>query len=214
MPEQNNLLQNVQLQLTAKQINEVNGLGYRLNFEVKVLNHDPRVSCYMVYLCGVNPLTGRDLAEHGIGKSFSFTGGSFTSDRLTYHGSFTLHCTAQCKDGTTVTIKEQPLELKWQKSEPWIKWTPGPTKQGFTCIMLESNCWNSCRGKIWFWFDGHMQQVALPQECDRTVRLYIPTTGNVELRVHDKQIRIINGKKGTGGHPWIFSVRNAKNDIM
>lgn len=179
--------------LVAKQINESSGRGYRLSFSATGNYSRYGVDYYKVQLCGINPLTGRDVENDHIIEKFSFEKKINKTEVLTYHGKFMLRCTAYMEDGRVITFREQPISLNYPKNTPYVKYTVS-TKGDFKLMVMESNCWGNCEGKIWIYFDGHAQRVALPVDVNKTLRFYVPASGSIDVRVQDENIRVTNGR--------------------
>lgn len=179
--------------LTASQVTESNGKGYRLNLYSPWRENGLNVKNYHVQLCGIDPLTGRDVAEDGIYSRFDFSKNSHKTEVLTYHGTFLLRCTANFTDGRVITFKEQEIVLNHPQNAPYVKYQVS-RKGEFRFVEIESNCWANCADKIWLRFDGHQQQIRLQPRHDRTVRFYVPTSGTVEVKVQDETIQVRNGR--------------------
>ena len=181
---------NAAFTLAATQINEGNGKGYRIQLKAPWQDCGLGVSKYQVQLCGMDPLSGEDVKNHRTIARFDFMTTMQKTDVLTYHGKFYWSCTAYLKDGRVIPFKEQEMNLNYPKNNPYIKCTT-TGKGDFKHVKLESNCWSNCKDKIWVRFDGHEQRVVLPVRNDKTIRFYVPASGEVEVRVQDPQITII-----------------------
>ena len=180
---------NASFKLAATQINESSGKGYRINLTVPWPVNSPGVKNYQVQLCGIDPISGDDVADHKVLAKFDFTKTSHKTDVLTYHGTFYLACTAYLNNGQAILFKKQEIRLNYPQNSPYLKSTV-TGKGDFKYVKLESNCWANCSGKIWIRFDGHRQQVDLPVRSDKTVRFFVPATGDVTVEVEDPQIQI------------------------
>lgn len=178
--------------LAASQINDSSGRGYRIRLHAPWRDNGLGVKYYHVQLCGIDPLTGEDVQADNIYAQFNFAANKAETPLLTYHGTFRLCCTAYLSDGREIPFKEQAINLNFPQNCPYVKYTVSGTG-GFRHVKLESNCWANCADKIWLRFDGHEQHVHLPVRFDKTVRFYVPTSGNVEVRVQDDLIQVRNG---------------------
>lgn len=181
---------NASFTLAATQINEANGKGYRINMSVPWKENGLGVKKYRVQLCGIDPISGEDVKKHGISEKFDFMITKEQTGILTYHGKFYLSCSAQMSDGRIIPFKEQAINLNFPQNSPYIKCTV-TGKGDFRHVKLESNCWASCMDKLWIHFDGHEQRVSIPVRSDKTVRFFVPTSGDVRVKVQDPQIQII-----------------------
>lgn len=179
--------------LVAKQVNEITGRGYRLSFTASGNYTRQGVEYIKVQLCGINPLTGLDIADHHIIEKFSFEKKINRTEVLTYHGKFILRCTAYMDDGRVIPFRDQPITLNFPKNAPFLKYNIA-NKGEFKLIVMESNCWNNCTGKIWLSFDGHTQRLSLPTAQNKQLRFYVPTSGNIDIRVQDDIIQVSNGR--------------------
>lgn len=179
--------------LTASQVKESSGKGYRINLQCPRQDNSLNVKNYHVLLCGTDPLTGRDVAEDGIFCRFDFSKKTHKTDVLTYHGTFQLRCTANLVDGREITFKEQEIILNYPQNAPYVKYQVS-NKGEFRLVEIESNCWANCAEKIWLRFDGHRQRVKLPPRFDRTIRFYVPASGTVTVEVQDEMIDVRNGR--------------------
>ena len=175
--------------LVVTQVNEPGGKGYRLNLSVQWRNSLPNVTFFQVQLCGIDPISGDDVADHEIIKKFDFMITRHSTDVLTYHGSFYFSCTAFLNDGRSITFKKHPIQLNYPQNQPYIQCAV-TSKGDFKLVRLESNCWSSCAEKVWVKFDGHLQRVMLPVRNDKTVQFYVPATTNVDVQVQDSQVQI------------------------
>lgn len=180
---------NATFTLTATQINEGSGKGYRINLNAPWRDNGLGVKTYCVQLCGIDPLSGEDVKNHKITARFDFMKTTHKTDILTYHGKFFLSCTAYLTDGRVIPFKEQEITLNFPQNSPYVKCTV-TGKGDFKHVRLESNCWANCMDKIWLQFDGHEQRVALPVRNDKTVRFYVPAAGDVSVRIQDPQIQV------------------------
>lgn len=180
---------NASFTLAATPINEASGKGYRISMTVPWHERGLGVTSYHVQLCGIDPISGEDVKDHNIFAKFDFMRTNYKTDVLTYHGKFTLACSAQLRDGRVIPFKEQTIQLNYPQNSPYIKCTVSG-KGDFKHVKLESNCWASCRDKIWIRFDGNEQRVMLPVRNDKTVRFYVPASGDVDVKVQDPQIQI------------------------
>lgn len=180
---------NASFKLAATPIKESNGKGYRLNLNVPWPVVNLGVDILQVQLCGIDPISGEDVADHHVLARFDYSKASHKTEVLTYHGTFYLACTAQMKDGQTILFKKQEIRLEYPQNIPYLKCTVSG-KGDFRHVTLESNCWANCSGKIWAHFDGHAQRICLPVRPDKTVRFCVPTSGDVEIKVQDPQIHI------------------------
>ena len=175
--------------LTATQINEGNGKGYRIRLSAPWRDNGLSVKYYHVQLCGIDPISGEDVKAHKVFTRFDFMKTAYSTDVLTYHGSFYLACTAYLSDGRVIPFKEQEIKLNYPQNSPYVKCTVSNSGD-FKHVKLESNCWANCRDKLWIRFDGHEQRVTIPPLADKTVRFYVPTSGTVEVKVYNAQIQI------------------------
>lgn len=180
---------NASFKLAATPIKESNGKGYRLNLNVPWPVVNLGVDILQVQLCGIDPISGEDVADHHVLARFDYSKASHKTEVLTYHGTFYLACTAQMKDGQTILFKKQEIRLEYPQNIPYLKCTVSG-KGDFRHVTLESNCWANCSGKIWAHFDGHAQRICLPVRPDKTVRFCVPTSGDVEIKAQDPQIQI------------------------
>lgn len=178
--------------LTASQIGEANGKGYRIGIHAPWPRKSNGVKYYLVQLCGQNPLTGEDIAKHDICAKFTFDNERAKTPVLTYHGQFILRCTAVLGDGTSLVFKEQEIFLDFPQNSPYVAYKVRNAGD-FKLIEIDSNCWENCRGKIWLQFDGHDQRVSFSGSPSQTLRLLIPTSENISLTVQDELIRVRNG---------------------
>ena len=180
---------NASFTLAATQVNEASGKGYRINLSAPWRENGLDVRTYHVQLCGIDPISGEDVKNHGVSVKFDFMRTNNKTDVLTYHGKFVLSCSAQLNDGRVIPFKEQTVNLNYPQNAPYIKCTVSG-KGEFKHVKLESNCWASCMEKLWIHFDGHEQRVTLPVRSDRTIRFYVPASGDVDVKVQDPQIQI------------------------
>lgn len=175
--------------LVARSVNEGAGSGYRIYLSAPWHNTDPNILYYEVKLCGINLITGRDVAEDHVLAQFDFANIQYKSPVLTYHGVYQLSCSAHLTDGTTVHLRDQEIKLVWPPNEPYLRYSVTEIK-GFRQVKLESNCWVSCQEKVWLQYDGHQQLVSLPVRADKTIRLVVPTSGDVKVNVQNKEIQV------------------------
>lgn len=175
--------------LAAGSINEGDGSGYRIHLSAPWYDTGLKVSYYEVRLCGINPITGRDVAEDGVLAQFDFAQSQYRTPVLTYHGVYQLRCSACLADGTMVHLRDQKIVLDYPQNSPFLHYTVTGTN-GFRQVRLESNCWKSCQGKVWLKYDGHQQLVTLPVRTDNTICLVVPTSGEVKVNVQNKLIQV------------------------
>lgn len=179
--------------LSASPVMENNGRGYRINMYSPWRDNGLNVEYYQVQLCGIDPLTGRDVEHDGIKARFNYSKNSYKTDVLTYHGTFRLRCTAHMSDGSNVLFKEQEIVLNYPANAPYVKYSVSG-KGDFKYVEIESNCWANCADKLWLSFNGHTQRVMLQPRHDRTIRFYVPASGAVEVKVQDEMIQVRNGR--------------------
>ncbi len=181
--------------LVAGQVNESKGHGYRIHMNASAPWHE--LGSYVKYchvqLCGINPISGEDVKSENIRVKFDFTTTSQQTGVLTYHGKFRLCCSAHLTDGRVIPFKEQEISLVCPQNCPYVSYTQ-TTKGDFRHLVLKSNCWANCEGKLWLRFDGHEQQLTLPVRPDKTLRCYVCAKTDVELAVADNSIEVRNGR--------------------
>ena len=178
--------------LTASQINEANGRGYRIHIHAPWPRQSSGVKYYLVQLCGKNPLNGEDIESQNISAKFTFDNEKEKTKILAYHGQFYLRCTAVFSDGRTVPFKEQDISLNFPQNSPYVEHTVRNAGD-FKLVEIRSNCWENCDGKIWLRFEGHEQLVTQRGGPGQPLRVYVPATGDVSLVVRDELIRVKGG---------------------
>ena len=171
------------------------GTGYRLRMQAQWRNTGVRMQ-YRVQLVGLNPLTGKDVAEEDVTFLFSFEQQTDQSGLLRYHGKYTLMCYAILDSGEERLFKEQPITLRCPDSCPYLSYTckiPGgffSKKKGYRQITMESNCWPYCQNKVWLHFDGHDQLVVFPPQQKDAFTFYLVTDEDPTIRITDKTIAL------------------------
>ena len=180
--------------LTVNQVMERNDTGYRLRMRAFWSDPGVAVSGFVVQLVGINPLTGTDVEEDNVRAVFSFDNREYLSRNvLTYHGKFRLRCVAKI-GREEVVFRQQDIRLEYAARKPLLSYRKVKEEAGFSLIEISGNCWRNCRGKVWISFDGHEQQVDLPEEKDKTVRFYVKTDGPVTLTVEDDNVTVRKGR--------------------
>ena len=177
----------------ASQVNESNGRGYRIHLHAPWHECGIAVRYYQVQLCGMDPLSGEDVKKENISAKFDFTTATLRTGVLTYHGRFRLCCSAYLADGRVIPFKEQEIILNYPQNCPYVSYTQTP-KGDFRHLVLKSNCWPNCQGKLWLRFDGHEQLLSLPVRPDQTLRCYVCAKSDVEVKVTDDMIQVRNGR--------------------
>lgn len=175
--------------LAAGPINEGDGSGYRIHLSAPWHDTGLNVQYYEVKLCGINPITGLDVAEDQVVAQFDFAQIQYRTPVLTYHGVYQLRCSAYLTDGTEIHLRDQEIVLDYPQNSPFLRYSVTGAN-GFRQVRLESNCWKSCQGKIWLKYDGHQQLVRLPVRTDNSICLVVPTSGEVKVNVQNKMIQV------------------------
>ncbi len=183
----------VSFPLTASQVNESNKKGYRLTLSSPWRDNGLDVRYYHVQLCGIDPLTGKDVVADNISTKFDFSKKTHRTEVLNYHGTFLLRCKAHMGDGRDIIFKEQEIVLNYPQNAPYVEYSFSG-KGEFKLVEVESNCWANCAGKLWLCFDGHHQLLTLRPRNDKTIRFYVPTSGTIEVKVQDEKIQVRNGR--------------------
>lgn len=180
---------NASFRLTATQVPEHSGRGYRIHLAAPWSETGLGVKSYHVQLCGVDPITGRDVEEDNICGDLDYSQTKAQTGVLTYHGEYLLRCTAHMTDGRVIAFRDQKISLNWPSNAPYVKYTVSG-RGDFRCVKIESNCWKTCGGKIWLTFNGHFQRAAVVPRMGTTVQLYVPASGEVGVEVQDPMIEV------------------------
>ncbi len=178
-------------QLTQWQDTQKDGRGYKLHLKAIWNCSNLDVRSIQVQLVGIDPLTGEDVAAENLVATFSFDRRECEINRrLTYHGKFVLRCTAVRGSGEQVEFREQPILLECEEGKPWITYSVCE-EQGFQRVEIRSNCWKSCKGKVWMNVDGHNQRIDLPAGPNNVVRFYVAGSQILgKLSVQNKQVTL------------------------
>ncbi len=171
---------------------ENHGRGNRIKVKLSWPGNAMRVKYLRLQLCGMNPLTGEDVERDRIIIELDFDKVEDKTELLKYHGKFYMRCTAFLMDGTQVDFRNHRIELNYPPNKPCL--TYKTKAQGdFTQVTMESNCWAGCRDKIWLCYDGHEQLMPVPGDGEQEVRVYLPASGNIEVKVQDDMVELKRG---------------------